>query len=307
MNDLLIIGGGPAGVAAGVYAARKKIKTVLVTYDFGGQSVVSPDVQNFIGITSLSGTDITKRFKEHLRAYAGDVLEIIEGEKIISLKPTEGGYEAQSDKGNKYQAKAVMVGSGSSRRKLKVEGAERLDNKGISYCASCDAPLFNDMKVAVIGGGNAGFESAQQLLEYASQVTLLERGNEFKADPITVENVSKSDKFKALKNVEVAEIKGDKLVSGLVYKDEKGEEHELELGGVFVEIGSIPNSGFLKDLVDLNDYGEVVIDHKYARTSKEGIWAAGDVSDVPYKQNNISMGDGVKALEDIYLWLNKNK
>src|SRR3989338_8947011 len=165
MWDLLIIGGGPAGVAAGVYAARKKIKTVLVTYDFGGQSVVSPDVQNFIGIVSLPGTDISKRFKEHLRVYSADVLEIVEGEKITSLKSVEGWFEAESDKGKKYQAKAVMVGSGSDRRKLKVEGADRLDNKGISYCASCDAPLFGGMKVAVIGGGNAGFESAQQLLE----------------------------------------------------------------------------------------------------------------------------------------------
>lgn len=294
-------------MAAGVYAARKKIKSALVTYDFGGQSVVSPDVQNFIGITSLPGTELTKRFKEHLQAYASDVLNIVEGEKITSLKQIEGGFEAESNKGNKYQARAVMVGSGSSRRKLKVEGAERLDNKGISYCASCDAPLFKDMKVAVIGGGNAGFEAAQQLLDYATEVTLLEAGDKFKADPITVENVSKSDKFKAVKNVEVTEIKGDKFVSGLIYRDKEGKGHELELQGVFVEIGSIPNSGFAKDLVDVNNYGEIVIDHKYARTSKEGIWAAGDVSDVPYKQNNISMGDGVKALEDIYLWLNKNK
>ncbi|MEX0869823.1 MAG: FAD-dependent oxidoreductase, partial [Candidatus Spechtbacterales bacterium] len=185
--------------------------------------------------------------------------------------------------------------------------AERLDGKGVVYCASCDAPLFSGMKTVVVGGGNAGFESAQQLLEYSPEVTLLERSDEFKADPVTVNNVMKNDKFTALKEVDVTEIKGEKFVESVTYKDKEGKEHELEVQGVFVEIGAIPNNDFVKDMVDMNDFGEIVVDHKYARSSKEGIWAAGDISDVPYKQNNISMGDGVKALEDIYIWLQRNK
>lgn len=305
MYDLLIIGGGPAGVAAGVYASRKKIKSVLVAEDFGGQSTVSTDVQNFIGIVSLPGHEITKRFKEHLEAYADDVLEIVSGDLVEKLEAIEGGFRAQTKKGETYEARTVLMSSGSSRRKITVEGAQRLDHKGISYCASCDAPLFGGKDVVVVGGGNAGFESAQQLLAYATSVTLLERSDTFKADKVTVDNVLKNPNMKALKNVELKEVKGEKFVESIVYTDKEGD-HELAVGGVFVEIGSIPNSAFIKDLVELNKIGEIVVDHKTQQSSREGIWAAGDVSDVLYKQNNISMGDGVKALEDIYRYLQKN-
>ena len=304
--DLIIIGGGPAGSAAGVYAARKKVKSVLITEDFGGQSVVSPDVQNFIGIPHLPGTEIAKRFKEHLETYKDDVLEIEEGDRVQEVKEADGGFEVKTKNGESYTARAVLVATGGHRRKLKVDGADKFDGKGVVYCASCDAPLFDGMKTVVVGGGNAGFEAAQQLLEYSPEVTLLDVADEFKADPATIENVKKSDKFTGITGAAIKEIKGDKFVESVVYEKD-GKEHELDVKGVFIEIGSIPNSDIVKDLVDITDYGEIKIDHKTARTSKEGIWAAGDVTDVPYKQNNISMGDGVKALEDIYIWLNKNK
>ena len=307
MYDLLIIGGGPAGAAAGGYAARKRIKTVLVTQDFGGQSEVSPDIQNFIGIISLPGSELGSRFKKHLEAYADDVLDIAEGEKIVELKEVGEGFEATSDKGNAYQARAVLVASGSHRRKLPVNCADRLDNRGISYCASCDAPLFKGQEVAVVGGGNAGFEAAQQLIEYAAKITIFERGDNFKADIVTVQKVASSKKVTILTSVGIKEVFGDKFVEGLIYEDKAGKKHELKVRGIFVEIGSIPSADFVKDLVKLNEIGEVTVDHKTQRASREGIWAAGDVSDVLYKQNNISMGDGVKALEDIYLWLQKNK
>lgn len=306
MYDLLIIGGGPAGAAAGVYAARKRLKTVLVVEEFGGQSTVSLDVQNFVGIVNLPGTEIATRFKEHLEAYADDVLDIKEGDRVVKLEGSDGAFRAETKNGETYEARTVLVTSGSSRRKLPVEGAQRLDNKGISYCASCDAPLFKDRDVIVVGGGNAGFEAAQQLLDYATSVTLFERGDAFRADPVTVEKVLGHENMKALKNVELKEIKGDTFVESVVYTDKDGHEEELDVGGVFVEIGSIPNTDFVKDLVELNKIGEVVVDHKTQRSSLEGIWAAGDVSDVLYKQNNISMGDGVKALEDIYLYLQKH-
>ncbi|MEX0877302.1 MAG: FAD-dependent oxidoreductase [Candidatus Spechtbacterales bacterium] len=307
--DLIIIGGGPAGSAAGVYAARKRLKSAIIAEEFGGQSSVSVDVQNFIGIPHVKGAELGRMFKDHLKEYADDVLEIVEGDRVTELKDIkDGGFEVKTKRGKTYEARAVLVASGSRRRKLPVKGADEFEGKGVVYCASCDAPLFSGMKTVVVGGGNAGFESAQQLLEYSPQVTLLEVSDSFKADPVTVENVSKSDKFTALKEVQITEIKGDKFVEGVVYKDKDGKEHELEVKGVFVEIGAIPNNDFIeKGLVDMNKIGEIIIDHKYGRSSKEGIWAAGDISDVPYKQNNISMGDGVKALEDIYIWLQKNK
>lgn len=306
--DLIIIGGGPAGTAAGVYAARKKIKTLLITPDFGGQSVVSMDVQNFVGIISLPGAELSERFHKHLEAYAADMLEIKEGPRVTLIKKAESGFEVVASSGESFQTKTVLVCSGSSRRKLKVPGADRLDNRGISYCATCDAPLFAGKDVAVIGGGNAGFEAAQQLLAYCPSVTLLEFGDAFRADPVTVEQVVKNQKFKSFTNAETVEVRGDSMVEELVWKDRKtGEAYELKVGGVFVEIGSIPNSSMVKDLCNVDQIGHIIVDHKTQRTSQEGIWAAGDVSDVLYKQNNISMGDAVKALEDIYLYIQKNK
>lgn len=308
MYDLIIIGGGPAGSAAGVYAARKRIKTILITQDFGGQSIVSPDVQNFIGISSLPGTDLSKRFKEHLEVYKDDVLEIKEGEIVKSIEKIDNGFRATTDAGNTYETKAVLVCSGSSRKKLQAKGAEEFDNKGISYCASCDAPLFKDQDVVVVGGGNAGFEAAEQLLAYAKSVVLLEYNAAYKADAVTVGRISKNPKMKIATNAEITEVKGDKFVTGVVYQDRtSGSVQELHVGGVFVEIGAIPNSGMVKDLVQLNNYGEIEVDAKTQRTSVEGIWAAGDVSDVLYKQNNISMGDAVKALENIFTWVQERK
>ena len=212
----------------------------------------------------------------------------------------------ETGEGEKYSAKSLIITAGASRKRLAVPGAEVFEGKGVVYCASCDAPLFRDKTVAVIGGGNAGFESAQQLLEYCSKVYILEYADEFKGDELTRNKVLSSGKIEAITSAEVIEIKGGKFVESLIYKDRKtGEQKEIAVGGVFVEIGSSPNSGFVGDLVEKNKYGEIVIDHKNGRTSQNGIWAAGDITDQPYKQNNISMGDAVKALEDLYLWLQK--
>lgn len=304
--ELIIVGGGPAGSAAAVYAARKKIKSLLVTDSWGGQSSSSPDIQNWIGIVSVSGVELAKKVEEHAKAYAGDVLEFDEGSKVVGLKKKDSVFEVKTDKGNTYEARSVIVASGGRRKKLNIPGAEKFEGMGVVYCASCDAPLFKDKEVAVIGGGNAGLESAQQLLAYASRIYILEYEEAFKGDSTTRENVFKDPKVVPIVMAEPIEISGNKFVSGLKYKDRKiGEQKELEVQGVFVEIGSIPNTEFAKGLADQNKYGEISIDHKTARTSLEGIWAAGDCTDQPYKQNNISMGDAVKAVEDLYLWLKK--
>jgi len=315
MYELIIVGGGPAGVAAGVYAARKKIKTLLLTESIGGQSTNSVNIQNWIGIVSMSGVELAERLEKHLKAYADDVLEIktrVRVTKISQLKKAkekEGPiFEVETDDGGKYQGRVIIFALGSSRRKLQVKGADKFEHRGIVYCASCDAPLFRDRDVAVIGGGNAGLEAAEQLIAYANTIHIFEIGPEFRADKLTQERVFKNPKVIPHTNAETLEIKGENMVSGIVFKDKNtGKIQEIPVQGVFVEIGSIPNTDMLKGLVKMNNYGEIIIDHKNCRTSLEGIWAAGDATDQPYKQNNISMGDAVKALEDAYLYLQKLK
>ncbi|MEX0934955.1 MAG: FAD-dependent oxidoreductase [Candidatus Paceibacterota bacterium] len=304
MNDLIIIGGGPAGAAAGVYAARKQIKTVLVTEEFGGQSIVSPDIQNWIGTPHISGDELAKALKSHVEEYAGDWVDIREGERVKSVEKAGDGFEVKTGE-NTYQAKSVLVSSGARRRKLEVPGADKFEHKGVTYCASCDGPLFADMDTVVVGGGNAGFETAAQLLSYAKSVTLIHRSDEYKADPVTVKKVLANPKMRGITNSAPTEIVGDGMVTAVKYKDnETGEVHEISASGVFVEIGSIPNTDFVGDIVDLDEYKRIKIDPWSQETSEKGIWAAGDCSNVLYHQNNIATGDAVRALEDIYLWLN---
>ena len=309
--DLLIIGGGPAGVSAGIYAARKQLKTVVIAEEFGGQSTVSDGVENWIGTVKIPGAELGKQLKTHLEAYKGDVVHVEEGDRVEKLEkmPDGGGserlaFKATTKNGKTYTACAVLIASGAGRRKLPIPGADTFENKGVTYCASCDGPLFADADVAVIGGGNAGFESALQLLAYCKSVTLINRSTEFKADPITVERARNNPKMTILTNTDPVEVKGDKLVTGLVVKNgANGELTELPVTGVFVEIGVIPNTSFAKDVVTLDAINRVVTDPKNQHTTTEGIWAAGDCTDELYHQNNIAAGDAVKALEDIYLWL----
>ena len=303
LYDLAIIGGGPAGVAAGVYASRKRLHTLLITKDWGGQSLVSPEIQNWIGTIKVSGFDLAGMLEQHLKAYAKGSVDIKEGVETSKIEKAENGFTVALGS-EKVRVKTVLITAGSRRRKLAVPGAEKFDGKGVTYCASCDGPLFADMDVAVVGGGNAGFETAAQLLAYCKSVTLLQRGPEFKADPVTVKKVLQNPKMKALTNVEPAEIQGQTMVTGLVYKNLKtGTTGELPVQGVFVEIGSVPNSGFVEGLVELDQWKQIKIDPRTQRTNVTGIWAAGDVTDGLYHQNNIAAGDAVRALEDIYLYL----
>lgn len=304
MYDLLIIGGGPAGAAAAVYAARKLLKTALITNEFGGQSVVSAEIQNWIGTPAISGEEFAKKLKEHVSAYAGDVVEIIEGHKVARLEKKDSHFVATTEKGAAYEGKTVLITSGGSRRKLNVPGAAEFDNKGLSYCASCDGPLFSGMDVAVIGGGNAGFETAAQLLAYTSSVTLLQNGPEFAADPTTVKKVLEHPKMRAVLNAETTEVHGDTLVTGLTFKDmESGKEEKIDVSGIFIEIGMVPSTNFAEGLLTLDAYKRIVIDPTNQKTNVPGIWAAGDCTNVLYHQNNIAAGDAVRALEDIYLYL----
>lgn len=304
MYDLVIIGGGPGGVAAGVYASRKKLKTLFVTKEWGGQSTVSPDIQNWIGTKHITGDELAKKLEEHLKEYAEDVVDIKENVCVSKLEKSGDGFTIELDNGETHEAQTVLVTSGSSRRKLDIPGAEKFDQKGLTYCATCDGPMFSGRDVVVVGGGNAGFETAAQLLAYTKSVTLLHRSEQYKADPVTVEKVLAHENMKGITNAAPTEILGDQFVTGVKYKDLKtDEEHTLDVGGVFVEIGLVPNTSFVKDLVDLDDYKRIEIDPWTQRTSQDGVWAAGDCTNVRYHQNNISAGDGVRALEDIYMYV----
>ncbi len=302
--DLIIIGGGPAGISAGIYAARKKLKTVIITEEISGQSVVSENIENWVGTIKISGGELAKSLRAHMDAYKDDTVDTFDGEKVTSLIHKDSFFQVTTNSKKTIQGRAVLIASGSSRRKLKIPGANEFDNKGVTYCASCDGPLFTNMDVAIVGGGNAGFETAAQLLAYVKSVTLIHRRKEFKADPVTVEQILRNSKIHTITNAEPIEIYGDKFVTGITVRNrESGEIQKIIVSGIFVEIGMIPNTSFARDLIKLDDGNRIVIDSRTQRTSVEGVWAAGDCTDALYHQNNIASGDGIKALEDLYHWV----
>ena len=302
MYDLIIIGAGPAGVAAGVYASRKQLKTLFVTEEWGGQSIVSPDIQNWIGTPSISGEQLAENLQDHLRAYAGTYVEIMDNVWVDKLEKEGDEISVTLAGGAKYKSRAALVASGSRRRRLEVPGADEFENKGLTYCATCDGPLFTGQDIVVVGGGNAAFETAAQLLAYTKSVTLLNRGDSYKADPVTVTKVLEHENMTSLTNTVPTKIMGDKFVSGITYKNtETGKEAELAVGGIFVEIGLIPNTDLADGTLELDQYKRIVIDPWTQKTSVPGIWAAGDCTNIKYHQNNISAGDAVRALEDIYV------
>ena len=304
--DLAIVGGGPGGVAAGVYAARKKLNVVLITDTFGGQSLVSAGVENWIGTKSVSGFELGKMLEEHLRAQKG--VEILDGNLVQKIEvKSDGSFKLQTDQGKILEAKTVLLVSGSRRKKLGVPGEDKFEGRGVAYCSICDAPIFEGKQVAVVGGGNAGLEAVIDLLPYAKEIYLIHRGEALKGDPATQEKIRTNSKVQIILNAETQEISGDDTVASLLYKDKtSGGIKKLEIQGVFVEVGILPNSEIVKDLVKLNERKEVVVDSKTQQTSRKGIWAAGDITDCFYRQNNISVGDAIKAVLNIHDYLQKS-
>lgn len=303
MYDLIIIGGGPAGAAAAVYAARKQLKTAIITAEFGGQSVVSETIYNWIGTPEISGADLAKDLKDHVSKYQGEFLDIFEGEYVSNVSKSETDFAVTTNK-QSLETKTILVTTGSSRRKLEIPGAAQFENKGVVYCASCDGPLFSGQDVVVVGGGNAAFESVAQLAAYCSKVTLIHRRDTFKADEITVSKVSAMPNVIIRTFAEPIEVLGEQFVTGIKVKNvQDNSEETIPCGGVFVEIGQIPNTNYVKNLVNTNEFGNIEIDPWTQASSLPGIWAAGDCTNVHYHQNNIAAGDAVKALEDIYMAL----
>lgn len=307
--DVLIVGGGPAGVAAGIYCARKKLDTILITDNFGGQSIVSNKIENWIGEIEISGYELAKKLEAHLRRFS-DSIDIITGDLVLKIEKEDLSdktiFISKTQKGDVFKSKTVIVCSGGRRRRLQVPGEKEFEGKGVFYCATCDAPLMKDKKVLVVGGGNAGLEAALELFSFAKEVYIAERSDKLKGDPITREKVLTNKKLKEIfYNTEVQEIKGNKFVESVLLKNNKtGESKEFQVDGVFVEIGSVPNSEII-DFVEKNKYGEIIVDSKYGTTSFPGIFAAGDVTDDPFKQNNIAAGDAIKCALSAFNYLHK--
>ncbi|TSC52062.1 MAG: Glutaredoxin, GrxC family [Parcubacteria group bacterium LiPW_41] len=302
MYDLIIIGGGPAAVSAGVYAGRKRLHTLVITNSFGGQSVVSNDIQNWIGTPSISGFELAQSLEKHLRAQPD--IQIEEGEGVEKIEKKEDGTFVVSTKSKTFETKTVLIASGSGRKRLNVPGENEFEGRGVFYCSICDAPLFGEKTVAVVGGGNSALEAVIDLMKYASKIYLLHHGTELKGDPITQEKIKSLSKVEIIYQAETKEIKGDGMVSEIVFTDLKtNEERTIAVDGVFIEIGAVPNSMFASGLLEMNKYGAIVVDARTQATTCKGIWAAGDVTDIPYKQNNISVGDAAKAILNIYEFL----
>ncbi len=310
--DTIIIGGGPTGTASAVYAARKQMKTLLITESFGGQSIVSNDIDNWIGDIKLTGFELAQKFEKHVKAQSN--IDIIEGDlanKITKIDSVKNYpiYQVDTENGKSFQAKTLILGLGAKRRKLGLEREEELTGKGVAYCATCDAPFFSNVPVGVVGSGNSGLESALDLLSYASEVYLFNRTENIKGDPDKVDKLNTYPNFKGfIHNSQVSKFIGETKLESIEYTNLiNNEVKSLPLQGLFIEIGSIPNSEMVKDLVNINSYGEIIIDHKYSSTSAPGIFAAGDVTDEAYKQNNISAGDAVKATLSAYHYIHNLK
>ena len=236
--------------------------------------------------------------EEHLRAQ--EDIDIEGDDKVESVEKTEQGFSVTTKAGKKFETKYILLATGSQRKKLGIPGEKEFNGRGVAYCSICDAPLFKGKEVAVVGGGNAGLEAVIDLLPYATKIYLFERIDKLKGDKVTQEKILAEPKVQPVMFVQAEAIEGNEFVTGIKYKDLKtGESKTIPVGGVFVEIGSIPSSDLVKDLVQLDSFGNIIVDHKTQQTSNPGIWAAGDVTDVLYKQNNISAGDAVKALLNI--------
>lgn len=307
MYDVTIIGGGPGGVAAGVYTARKQMKTLFLTQDFLSQSVVSASIENWIGTVTVPGYEFGQQLEKHLRAQ--ESIEIKTGVKATKVSArSEGGYEVVTEAGERYETKTVIVASGGRHRHLGVPGEEKFVGRGVVYCSTCDAPFFRNKKVAVVGSGNSALEAVEDLMPYAAEIVLLVRSGELKGDAVTQEKILASSKVSVRYHVTTQAILGAEKVTGVtLLNTETNETEELLLDGVFVEIGMVPNTEFVKDLLTLNERGEIIVDGRTAATSVPGIFATGDATDMPYKQNNISAGYGVVAALSAYDFIRKGR
>jgi thioredoxin-disulfide reductase len=298
--DVIIIGGGPAGLAAALYTARRMLTTLVLTKDIGGQTSTTLDIENYPGVDFSTGPDLMNAFAKQAKKFGA----IIEIDGVTSIAPVDDQYKITTESGKTYIARAIILATGKHHRKLDVSGEEEFLNRGVVYCATCDAPLFADKPVAVVGGGSAAFDAALLVSKFASKVYLVHRRDEFKAEPILVERAKQDSKIEFVLNAEVVEIKGDTMVAALTVK-QSNKTFDLEVKGVFAEIGQVVDTQYIADLVDLNEKGEILLVDRYNATSRPGIFAAGDATTIPYKQTIIGAGEGAIAGLAAYDYLQK--
>jgi alkyl hydroperoxide reductase subunit F len=298
--DLVIIGAGPAGITAAVYAARKKMDSLVVTKDIGGQASLSGDIQNYTGYQFITGPELAIKFEEHMRKFNFDIKENEEVKELISEK---GAFLVKTDKDN-YQAKTVIVASGKRSRELGVTGEREFKNKGLTYCATCDGPLFAERDVAVIGGGNSALDAVLQLTKIANKIYVINITDNLTGDGIMQEKIRADNKVSIFNNSRVKEILGDSFVQAIKIEEDK-EEKVLDVQGIFVEIGLIPNSDFAPSL-EKNERKEIIVNQQN-ETNIPGIFAAGDVTNVPEKQIIIAAGEGAKAVLSTFRYLSTRK
>jgi alkyl hydroperoxide reductase subunit F len=299
MFDLIIIGAGPAGITAGVYAARKKMDFLIISEDVGGQTALSADVENYTGYQFITGAELTAKFYEHLKQFH---VQLKTNERVERINKIESSNFSIKTNRSTYEARSVIIASGRRPRWLDVKGEAEFRNKGISYCATCDGPLFSNKKVAVIGGGNSALDAALQMMRIAEKIYLVNLNPSLGGDPIMQEKVVASPKIEILNKTATREIIGDKFVSAIKV-EHAGTVKELKVEGVFVEIGSVPNSGII-DFVAKNTNDEIIVDN-LNRTNAAGIFAAGDVTDVPEKQIIVAAGEGAKAVLGVFRYLSQ--
>lgn len=301
--DLIIIGGGPAGITAGIYAARKRLKTLLLAKDFFGQVTKTSQVDNYLGIPEVSGPDLMKKFEEHLRKFQ---IEVKTNEAVVKVEKKEKNFLVKTKQGRKFSAKAVIAATGRDPRPLEVPGEKEFIGRGVSYCSICDSAFFQDKAVAVIGAGNAGFEAALDLLRYAKRIFIFEKSNRVTADEILQAQLKKEKKVEVHLNKEVKKIEGKSKAQALIYQDTLNHKtYQVPIDGVFVQIGSVPATGYLKGLVEFNDSDEVKVDFDTCQTSTPGVFAAGDVNDGRWKQIVIAAGEGCRAALAAYEYLQR--
>ncbi|WP_137971306.1 alkyl hydroperoxide reductase subunit F [Pseudomonas sp. F(2018)] len=294
--DVLVIGGGPAGAAAAIYAARKGIRTGVAAERFGGQVLDTMAIENFISVKETEGPKLVRALEEHVREYEVDIMNLQRASALVPASSEGGLHEVQFDNGASLKAKTVILSTGARWREMGVPGEQEYKAKGVCFCPHCDGPLFKGKRVAVIGGGNSGVEAAIDLAGLVAHVTLLEFADTLRADAVLQKKLYSLPNVTVIKSAQTTEVKGDgQKVTGLVYKDRTSDAvHTVELEGIFVQIGLLPNSDWLKGTVELSRFGEIIVDAKGA-TNIPGVFAAGDVTTVPYKQIVIAMGEGSKA------------
>ena len=301
MYDLMIIGGGPAGIAATVYAARKRLNAVLIAGDIGGQVNKTMGIENYLGYQFIEGPELIDKFQTQISQYP---IEQKIGEKINRLDKIEGGFEASSDTREKYQARAVILATGKSPRKLNVPGEAEYTGRGVTYCAICDGPVFAGQRVAVVGGGNSALEAALDMVKIAEHVDLVSL-TPLSGDAVLIEKLDDAKNLTVFIGYQTEKIEGQEFVRSVTIRETKtGEARRLEVGGVFVEIGLTPNSEAVRHLLILNEHGEVPVDCA-TQTAVPGLFAAGDISSVPEKQIIIAAGEGAKAALQAHRYLQR--